>query len=51
MVEFTYIVKPVLSGWGRVEASKGFWWGNLRERGYLEDTGLNEMILLEFIFR
>ena len=29
---------------GRGEANTGFWWGNLRERGHLEDPGVNGMI-------
>ena len=28
----------------RVEAYKGFWWGNLRERFYLEDPGIDGKI-------
>ena len=24
----------------------GFWWGNLRERDHMEDTGVNRMIIL-----
>jgi hypothetical protein len=27
------------------------WWGNLRERGSLEDPGLDERIILRWIFR
>ena len=34
-----------------VEANTGFWWGNLRERGQLEDTGVDERIILRWIFR
>jgi hypothetical protein len=29
----------------------GFWWGNLRERDQLEDPGIDERILLRWIFR
>ena len=29
----------------------GFWWGNLRERDYLEDPGLDGRIILRWIFR
>ena len=29
----------------------GFWWGNLRERGQLEDRGLDGKIILRWIFR
>jgi len=28
----------------------GFWWGNLRERDYLEDIGIDRRIILESIF-
>jgi len=36
---------------GRGEPYKGFWWGNLRERGHLEDPGVDGRIILRFIFR
>jgi len=29
----------------------GFWWGNLRENGHLEDPGVYERIILKWIFR
>jgi len=29
----------------------GFWWGNLRERDHLEDPGIDESIILRWIFR
>jgi hypothetical protein len=28
-----------------------FWWGNLRERGYLEDIGIAGRTILKCIFR
>jgi hypothetical protein len=28
-----------------------FWWGNLRERHHLEDSGIDERIILRWIFR
>ena len=28
----------------------GFWWGNLRKGGHLEDIGLDKMIILKWIF-
>jgi hypothetical protein len=36
--------------WGRKEVHAGFWWGNLRERDHLEDTGVDGRIILK-IFR
>jgi hypothetical protein len=35
----------------RGEACTGFWWGNLRERHYLEDPGVDGKIILRWIFR
>jgi hypothetical protein len=29
----------------------GFWWGNLNERDHLEDPGIDERIILRWIFR
>jgi hypothetical protein len=29
----------------------GFWWGNLRERDYVEDPGIEGRIILRWIFR
>ena len=29
----------------------GFWWGNLRKRDHLEDTGIDGRIILRRIFR
>ena len=28
-----------------------FWWGNLRERGHLEDPGVDGRLILKWIFR
>jgi hypothetical protein len=36
---------------GRGEAYTRFWWGNLRERDYLEDPVVEEMLILRWIFR
>ena len=35
---------------GRGEVHTGFWWGNLRKRDHLEDPGVEERILLRWIF-
>jgi len=35
----------------RGEVHTGFWCGNLRERDYLEDPGVDGRILLRWIFR
>jgi hypothetical protein len=37
--------------WGRAEVDTEFWWGNLRERGHLEDPGVDVGIILRWIFR
>jgi len=29
----------------------GFWWGNLRERDHLEESGADKGIILRWIFR
>ena len=36
--------------WGRTEVCSGFWWGNLRERNHLEDSGIDGRIILKWIF-
>jgi hypothetical protein len=36
---------------GRGEACTGFWWGNLRERDYWGDPGVDGRIILGWIFR
>ena len=28
----------------------GFWWGNMRERDHLEDPGVDERIILRWMF-
>jgi len=35
----------------REEAYSGFWCGNLRERDHLRDPGVDERIILRWIFR
>jgi hypothetical protein len=37
--------------WWRGEMYAGFWWGNLSERGHLKDPGIDERIILIWIFR
>jgi hypothetical protein len=37
--------------WGRGELYTGFWWGNLRERDHLEDSGIYKKIILKWLFR
>jgi hypothetical protein len=36
---------------GRGEVYTGFWWGNMRERDHLEDSGVDATIILRKIFR
>jgi hypothetical protein len=38
-------------GEGRGEAYTRFLWGNVRERGQLEDAGVDGRIILRWIFR
>jgi hypothetical protein len=35
--------------WGTGEVQKGVWWGNLKERGYLEDLSINATVILNWI--
>ena len=37
--------------WGRGEEYARFWWGNLRERDHLGDSGIDGRIILRWIFR
>jgi len=36
---------------GACSACTGFWWGNLREGGHLENPGVDGRIILGLIFR
>jgi hypothetical protein len=36
---------------GRGEMRTGVWWGNLRERVYLEDLGVDGRIILNLAFK
>jgi hypothetical protein len=35
----------------RGEVHTGFWWGDLREGDHLEDPGIDERIILKWIFK
>jgi len=37
--------------WGSRGSYTGFWWVNLRERDRLGDPGVDERIILRWIFR
>jgi hypothetical protein len=37
--------------WRKGEVCTGFWWGNLRERDYWGDPGVDGKIILRRIFR
>jgi hypothetical protein len=36
---------------GRGVAYTGFWWGNLRERDLLEDSGVDGLVIFRWLFR
>jgi hypothetical protein len=36
---------------GEEEVYKGFWWGNLKARDHLGDPGVDERVILRWIFR
>jgi hypothetical protein len=40
-----------VAGMGRGEAYTGFWWGILRKRDHLKNTGIDERIIMRWIFR
>jgi hypothetical protein len=33
--------------WKRIEGHAGFWWGDLRDRGHLEDLGTDYRTILQ----
>jgi hypothetical protein len=33
--------------WGRTGLDPGFWWGNPKEKGHLEDPGIDKRIILK----
>jgi hypothetical protein len=37
--------------WGRGEVHTGFSWEELREGGHLEDLGIDERVILNWIFK
>ena len=37
--------------WGRREVYTGFWWGNLRKRNHLEDSGVGGRINIKIDLR
>jgi hypothetical protein len=39
------------STYGEGEVYTGFWWGNLKERDDLKDTGVIRRIILNWIFK
>jgi hypothetical protein len=36
---------------GRGGVYSGFWWGNMREKDHLEDSGIDRRIILRWTFR
>jgi hypothetical protein len=55
---YIYIYKSRRMRWaghvacmGRGEVYTEFWWGNLRERNHLEDTAVDERLILIWILR
>jgi hypothetical protein len=41
----------MLHVWKTGEVHAGFWWGDLRERGHLEEVGVDGRIILKWIFK
>jgi hypothetical protein len=36
---------------GKEKVNTEFWWGNLTERNHLEDLGIDERVILKYIFK
>jgi hypothetical protein len=39
------------TGGGEKRCIRVFWWGNVRKRGYFEDSGVDWSLILRWIFR
>jgi len=37
--------------WRRVKVYTGFWWGYLREGEHLEDRGIDERVIIRWVFK
>jgi hypothetical protein len=37
--------------WGTREIHTGFWWGNVSERNYFEDPGVDVRVILNLVFK
>jgi len=37
--------------WSRKEMHAGLWWGNLKERDHVEDTGVDGSLILEMALK
>jgi hypothetical protein len=50
---FTTKIKSIIMRVNRnqIFRIRGFWWENLKERDYLKDPGVDERIILRWIFR
>jgi hypothetical protein len=36
---------------GEERLHTGFWWGNLKEKGHLEELGVGEILMLKWILK
>jgi len=37
--------------WETGEVHTGFWWGDIKDRGHLEDEGVDRKVILKWIFK